>query len=305
MLHRIPSRQPRHMLLGVTCALLFLLSLGFCLFYIGYGTNAEVPLLCGGVAMVLLWPLLMMVRCIWGEQVIQVEHAGVVVAFYLWGIRLGQMVIPAARMLHFDWEQSSDGIYSLRLLLLRPDGRSAFSTVMHTDSSYALASVWRDLELHYPGSGLRIDRPSGADVAVNRYSRLLGAALLLLGAGLGLGLLPHAVRPLRTAALGQVSIAEVVAVEWGSTQTSGSPYHLRVLPDGAEKTVRTASSFYSHNGRVPLPGQKLPVLWVADAACYLPGEVLSFIAPLPILGCCLVLAWFGIWGLLHAAHRPR
>lgn len=305
MLHRIPSRQPRHILLGVTCALLFLLSLGFCLFYICYGTNGEVSLLCGGMALVLLWPLLMMARCIWGDQVIQVEHAGVVVAFYLLGIRFRRTVIPAVRMLHFDWEQSSDGIYALRLLLLRADGRTSFSTVLHTDSVYALASVWRDLELHYPGSGLRMDRPQGDDMAGNRYSRLFCAALLLLGLGLGLGLLPYAARPLRVAARGQVSIAEVVAVEWGSTQTSGSPYHLRVLPDGAEKTLRTASSFYSHNGRVPLPGQKLPVLWDAGEACYLPGEVLSFIAPLPILGCCLVLAWFGIWGLLHSAHRPR
>lgn len=305
MLHRIPSRQPRHMLLGVTCALLFLLSLGFCLFYICYGTNAEVPLLCGGVAMVLLWPLLMMVRCIWGEQVIQVEHAGVVVAFYLWGIRLGRMVIPAARMLHFDWEQSSDGIYSLRLLLLRMDGRSAFSTVMHTDSSYALASVWRDLELHYPGSGLRTDRPTASEGQQSRSAFCLSITLLVLGLGAGTWLLPHVARPLLVSALGRVSIAEVVAVEWGSTQTSGSPYHLRVLPDGAEKSVRTASSFYSHNGRVPLPGQKLPVLWAAGEACYLPGEVLSFIAPLPILGCCSVLVLFGIWGLLHAAHRPR
>lgn len=305
MLHRIPSRQPRHILLGVTCALLFLLSLGFCLFYICYGTNGEVSLLCGGMALVLLWPLLMMARCIWGDQVIQVEHAGVVVAFYLLGIRFRRTVIPAVRMLHFDWEQSSDGIYALRLLLLRADGRTSFSTVLHTDSVYALASVWRDLELHYPGSGLRMDRPQGDDMAGNRYSRLFCASILLLGLGLGLGLLPYAARPLRVAAWGQVSIAEVVAVEWGSTQTSGSPYHLRVLPDGAEKTLRTASSFYSHNGRVPLPGQKLPVLWDAGEACYLPGEVLSFIAPLPILGCCLVLAWFGIWGLLHSAHRPR
>ena len=305
MLHRIPSRQPRHILLGVTCVLLFLLCLGFCIYYICYGTNGEVPLLCGGVALVLLWPLLMMVRSIWGEQVIQVEHAGVVVAFYLWGIRFRRTVIPAARMLHFDWEQSSDGIYALRLLLLRADGRTSFSTVLHTDSVYALATVWRDLELHYPGSGLRMDRPQCDDMAGNRYSRWFCAALLLLGVGLGLGLLPHAARPLRVSARGQVSIAEVVAVEWGSTQTSGSPYHLRVLPDGAEKTVRSASSFYSHNGRVPLPGQKLPVLWVAGEACYLPGEVLSFIAPLPILGCCSVLAWFGIWGLLHSTRRSR
>lgn len=305
MLHRIPSRQPRHILLGVTCAVLFLLSLGFCLFYLCYGTNGEVPLLCGGVAFVLLWPLLMMVRCIWGEQVIQVEHAGVVVAFYLWGIRFRRAVIPAARMLHFDWEQSADGVYALRLLLLRADGHTSFSTVLHTDSAYALAAVWRDLELHYPGSGLQADRPTGDDMAVNRYSRLFCTALLLLGVGLGLGLTEPATRPLRCAVRGQVSIAEVVAVEWGSTQISGSPYHLRVLPDGAEKTVRTASSFYSHNGRIPLAGQKLPVLWEAGEACYLPGEVLSFIAPLPIFSCCLVLAWFGIWGLLHSTRRPR
>lgn len=305
MLHRISSRQPRHILLGVTCVLLFLLSLGFCLFYICYGTNGEVPLLCGGVALVLLWPLSVMLRCIWGEQVIQVEHAGVVAAFYLWGIRLRRVVIPAARMLHFDWEQSSDGIYALRLLLLRPDGRSAFSTVMHTDSAYALASVWRDLELHYPGSGLRADRPTGSESAQSRCAFCLSITLLVLGLGAGIWLLPHVARPLLVSALGQVSIAEVVAVEWGSTQTSGSPYHLRVLPDGAEKSVRTASSFYSHNGRVPMPGQKLPVLWGAGEACYLPGEVLSFIAPLPILGCCLVLIWFGIWGLLHSARRPR
>lgn len=305
MLHRIPSRQSRQILLGVTCALLFLLSLGFCIFYILCGTNREVPLLCGGIALVLMWPLLVMLRCIWGEQVIQVEHAGVVVSLYLWGVRLRRAVIPAARMLHFDWDASSDGIYALRLLLLRSDGRSSFSTVMHTDSAYALAAVWRDLELHYPGSGLRSDQPIGGEGQQNRSSLSLSIALLAMGLGAGMWLLPHVARPLKVSALGQVGIAEVVSVEWGNTQTSGSPYHLRVLPDGSDKSLRTASSFYSHNGRVPLPGQKMPVLWKSDEACYLPGEVLSFMTPLPILGCCLGVIWFGIWGLLHSARRPR
>lgn len=304
MLHRVSSRQPRHVLLLVVCALLFLLCAVCCAFYCIFAPNAEVPMLSGAAALVLLWPLAVLLLRVCGEQVVQVEHAGVALSFRCCGFRLSRRVWTAAQVLHFDWESSAEGIFALRLLLLKNDGTRSFTTVLQTDSPYALAAVWRDLELHYPGSGLRSAHPVG-NVGGERTARWLNVIVLLLGTGAAVWLSPYLLQPFRAAASGQISPARVLAIEWGSTQTSGSPYHLRVLPDGAGESVRTASSFYAHSGRVPLLGQQVPVLWAEGLPCYLPGEVLRFLMPLPVWGLCLVMIWCGLWGLMRSAHRPH
>lgn len=305
MLHRVPTRQPRYILLGVACALLFFLCLTLSLFYFFYAPNGDIPLLSGCAAMVLLWPLTMLTFRIFGERIIQVEHAGVVAAFYCFGFCLKRRVWAAAQMLHFDWESVGDDLFSLRLLLMKRDGSSAFYSVLYTDSPYALAEVWRDLELHYPGSGLRSELPTGNREA-GKTSRLFSAFMLLTGLIGTVGLWQPLSRPLVAAALGRVSPAEVQDILWGSTQTVGSPYHLLVLPTDATEAVRTASSFYSHAESTPQIGQRLTVLWAESFSyCYLPGEVLSFLIPIPIMGACLLLIWSGVWGFMHSTRPPR
>ena len=304
MLHRVPSRQPRHVLLGIACVGLFILCSFVSCYYFIFAPNREVSMLSAGAALLLLWPLVSLGLRLFGERVVQVEHAGVAVSFHCMGVRLSRKVWTAAHVLHFDWERTPDGLFALRLLLLKNDGRRGFTTVLHTDSAYALAAVWRDLELHYPGSGLREERPSVAEPA-ERGTRSLSLVLIFAGVAVTVWLWPQMFRPFKVSAMGQVNIARVEAIEWGQTKTSGSPYHLRVLPDGADKSVRTASSFYAHSGRVPLPGQQVPVLWAEGLPCYLPGEVLPFLMPLPVWGLCLVMVWGGIWGLMRSGHRPH
>lgn len=302
MVHRVPTRQPRHVLLGGACALLFLLCLGFSIFFLLRAPNTDVMLLSCGAALLLLWPLSVLVGRIFGEIMIQVEHAGVVAAFHCFGIRMSRRGWLAAQILRFDWEQTADGLFALRLLLSRRDGGSSFLTVLHTDSPYALAAVWRDLELHYPGSGLRSELPTSVAPAGGGARRF--SLLLLLGGAAGaLCLWQPLSRPLMALALGQVVPAEVLAIDWGNAKSTGSPYHLQLLPRGAAEPVRSASSFYAHSNRVPRIGQRLPVLWAEGLSyCYLPGETLSFLAPIPVLAACLLAAWFGVWGLF-ISHR--
>ena len=304
MLHRLPARQPRHVLLGVACGLLLLLSLSLAVFYSFFAPNRDVQLLSWGISLLLLWPVGGLLLKLFGEQVVQVEHAGVAVSFYLGRFRLRQSVWPARAVLHFDWSSSSDGLFSLRLVLLRRDGSTGFCTVMHTDSVYAIHAVLRDLELHFPGSGLYEERPP-AEVPSSGQSRLFSVACILFGLGAAAWLLPQVYRPLRVCAAGRTEPAEVVSVEWGATQRHGSPFHLRVRPLSSQQTVRSATSFYPQQGRVPLPGQKIPVQWAENQPFYLPGEVLSLMMPLPVTGACLLSVWFGIWGLMRSGRRLR
>ncbi len=305
MLHRVPTRQPRYILLGVACALVFLPGLILSLFYLFHAPNRDVPLLSGAAALVLLWPLTALMFRIFGERIIQVEHAGVVSAFYCFGICLNRRVWTAAQVLHFDWERVGDDLFALRLLLMRRNGESSFCTILYTDSPYALAVIWRDLELHYPGSGLRSELPAG-NVGTGRISRIFSLFLLLTGLGCTVWLWQPLSRPLTAAAWGHVSPAEVQDILWGSTQTVGSPYRLSVLPTDASEAVRTASSFYAHAGSIPRLGQRVSVLWAEGFPyCYLPGEVLSFLMPIPIIGACLLLIWLGLWGFMRSVHHPR
>lgn len=304
MLHRVSSCQPRHVLLGGACALLWMLCSGCCCFYMFFAPNREVPLLSGVAALVLLWPLAVLAVRIYGVQVLQVEHAGVAVSGYLGKWRLNRRVWSAAQVLHFDWDYTPDGIFSLRLLVPRKDGTRGFTTVLQTGSSCAMAALWRDLELHYPGSGLRRESPCGMVVG-ERSSLCLSLVVMLLGLGVAACVWPQMRLPFLVSSHGQVSPARVVAIEWGSTQRTGSPYHLLVLPVGASDVLRTVSSFQSTSGRIPQVGQLLPVLWADRMSCFLPGEVLSFLVPIPVLGMCLVMVWGGIWGIMRLVRHPR
>ena len=304
MLHRVSARQPRHILLGVSCFLLFLLC-SFCAsYYLLFAPNRDVPLLSGAVALLLLWPLGVLSLRIFGKQVIQIEHVGIVVSFHCLGLCLNRRGWTAAQVLHFDWDYSSDGGYALRLLLLRMDGSRAFTTVLHTDAAYAFAAVWRDLELHYPGSGLRTEFLPMEQESKGE-TNCVCLVVVLLGAAAVVWLYPQLSQPFKVAAYGRIASARVVAIDWGCTKTSGSSYYLRMLPDGADEPVRSASSFNSHSGRVPCIGQRVLILWCEASPCYLPGEVFSFLAPIPIFGLCIVMIWGGIWGLMHSAHRSR
>ncbi len=305
MLHRAPTRLPRHVLLGGTCALMFLLCLTFCIFYLCYAPNADVVLLSGVAALVFLWPLTVLSLRIFGENIIQVEHAGVVSEFRCFGARLSRRGWTAAQILHFDWERTPDGVFALRLLLLRSDARSVFFTVLHTDSPYALAAIWRDLELHYPGSGLRTERPLG-EVSSGCGSRWFCLLLLLSGVAGVVCLRQPLSRPVMAVALGQVTPAVVQGVDWTNSKSPGSSYHLIMRPNGSSEPVRTATSFSSHAGRVPGINCRLPILWTEKLPyCYLPGEVFSFLVPIPVLGTCILLIWLGAWGLMRSARYPR
>ncbi len=305
MLHRIPSRQPVHVLLVVACACGALLSLGFSVFYAVYAPNWDVPLLCSALFLLLLWPLAVLLVQVFGEQVIQVEHAGVVVSRYLWGMRLSRRVIPAARMLRFDWSPAGDSLFALRLVIQRPDGTAGYTTVLYTASAYALATVLRDLELHYPGSGLYESVP-GADGAPMRISRFLSVVCILTGCAALWACSSRFLTPLRVAAGGQFSRAAVCALVWGNQRPEQqSSYRMLVLPDGAAEPVLTASAFSGRTTSIPQVGQSLSVLWKPGEVCYLPGEVAVFVLPLPGVSICCLLVWFGIWGLMRSSHRLR
>ncbi len=305
MLHRVPTRQPRYILLGGTCAVIFLLCLTLFVFYLFRAPNREVPLLSGVAALVLVWPLTVLTARIFGERIIQVEHAGVVSSFYCFGFCLNRHVWSAAQVMHFDWECVGDELFALRLLLLRREGGSAFYTILYTDSPYALAEVWRDLELHYPGSGLRSELPSG-NIESGKVSRLFCLFMLLTGLGGAVWLWQPLSRPLAAAAWGHLSAAQVQEILWGSTQKAENSYHLLVLPTHASEAVRTASSFHSQSESIPQIGQRLIVLWAEGFSyCYLPGEVLSFLMPIPIMGTCVLLIWFGLWGFMRSVRLPR
>lgn len=299
----MPIRQPRHVLLFGFCCSITVVGAVLGVLYTCYAPNTDVVVLMWLFVGVLLWPLWKLTVLLWGEQVLQVEHAGVVVSRYLWGMRLSRKVLQADEVRHFDWEASSDGVYTLRLIIRHADGRLSPLSVLQTPSPYAITTVLRDLELHYPGSGLYVACPS-LDIESVGTPRWGSYVSLLFGVGVACWLLPQVWRPLYVATTGQVSPAMVVSVEWAASPRPGAPYYLNVRPRGSEEIVKTASAF-SVRSAVPLEGQTIPVLWKTGQMCYLPGEVLPFVMPLPVVGACLLLIWMGCWGLMLSKRHPR
>lgn len=296
MLHRIPLRHPRYTELLLCCVILLVLSFGLTCFWCCVSPNWDVILLHGAAALFCCLPLPPLLVKRFGTRLLQVEHAGVVVGT-LWGKRpLRLTVWQAEQVRRFDWESDGAGHYTLRLLIQRtPDSRPVFCSVLHTDSAYQLAAVWRDLELHYPGRGLRTDTPEAAPPRPPARP-LFGVLVLLAGALTAWAARDVIVAPLHTAATGLVTPAVVTSLDWDSSR-KGSTYHLVVRPAGAETPRRSASAF-PQSEQMPQEGQSFAVLWApATSVFYLTGEVLPLLLPLLWSAAVSLLLGLGLFSL--------
>lgn len=302
MLHRCPLRQPRMLPLFAWAAAVCFAALALTLFYAVFAPNWDVPLYTALMAGVALLPMCLLVRLLFGYRTLQVEHAGVVVADYLWGRCLRRRVFQAVEMRHFDWEaDTADGGWTLRLLIQQyPSARPSFLTVLHTDNPYLMAAVWHDFELHYPGSGLR-EAPPAVAVPHPRPSRMAGGILLLAAALSAWGTRDFLSRPLYLCAKGQVTPAVVQQVVWDSPRP-GSTYHLLCLPDGSQK-ARMDITAYEQSPYIPQVGSRCEILWAADADyCCSPASVAPFVLPLPLAAIELLLLVGGGW-MLYTSRR--
>lgn len=299
MLHRSPLRRPRLTILWLCCLLAALLAAGLTLFWWFCAPNWDVILLHGAAAVLFALPMVPLTVCFFGQRTLQVEHAGVVVGTRVFGRFLRLEVLRAEVVRAFDWESDGSGEYSLRLLLQRhPAQRPAFRTVLHTDSPYLLAALWRDLELHYPGSGLRQESPSEVTLPPSGHSRLLGVLVLLVALLLGGAGRSAVCEPLLVAGQGRVTPAVIQSLQWDSSRR-GSTYHLRVLPAGAD-APRCSATAYVQSDPMPQEGQTLPALWADNSPFfYATDEVLPFLLPLLWGGGCLLLLLLGSASLLR------
>lgn len=298
MLHRCPLRHPRMVPLFACATAVFVCAAALALFYAAFAPNWDVPLYSAVMAAVALLPLVLMLRPMFGFRTLQVEHAGVVTADYLFGRCLRRRVFQAAEMRHFDWEtDTADGFWTLRLLIqYHPAERPVFLSVLHTDNPYLMAAVWRDLELHYPGSGLREAPPAVAEPRPHP-SRLLGALLLAAAAALLWGAWGTVSRPLCLCADGQVSPAVIQQLVWDSPRP-GSTYHLLCRPNGSS-AARMGITAYEQGPAIPQEGMRCEILWSPQSDyCCDPSAVAPFLLPFPLLAFVLMLAVCGAWGFL-------
>lgn len=305
MLHRIPLRTPRHTVLLLCCLALSVLSFGLTLFWWFVSPNWDVILLHGAAFVFMSLPLPPLLVNVFGTRLLQVEHAGVVIGT-AWGKRpLRLTVWRAEQVRRFDWETDGAGHYTLRLLLQRaPAAKPAFQTVMHTDSAYLLAAVWRDLELHYPGSGLRSDMPEAAPTPRLSPRRWGGGLAVLLALLTAWAARDAVVLPLHTAATGSVTPATITALDWDSSRR-GSTYHLDVQPAGVATSRRSATAF-PQTELMPQAGQELAVLWATNSPVfYLTSEVLPFLHPLLWGSASLLLLLSGLAEIRACSSRTQ
>lgn len=295
MLHRFPLRRSRLLPSAVWTALAVLMMLAMTLFYVCFAPNWDIPLYTAVLTAVLLLPLLLLLRPMFGMRVLQVEHAGVVVSDYLFGYCLRRRVFQAVEMRHFDWEADmTEGGWTLRLLIQpHPAAHQTFLSVLHTENPYLLGAVWRDLELHYPGSALREPPPAVAEPRPHP-SRLLGAILVGTATVLAVGAWERVSQPLYLAACGQVTPGIVQQVVWDSAEP-GSTFHLRCLPQG-ETSARLGVSAYAQSSPIPQEGTPCEMLWAEHSSFYCrPDEIAPFLLPLPVLLFCLLLVICGVF----------
>lgn len=300
MLHRCPLRRPRLLLLFICAASVFLVALVLALFYAVAAPNWDVPLCCAAAALLLLLPVGVLLRPLFGFRTLQVEHAGVVLGEYLFGRCLRRCVFQAVELRHFDWEiDAADSLFTLHLLIQRhSDARPAFITALHTDNAYLAAAVWHDLELHYPGSGLR-EAPPAVLPPRARSSRFLGALLLFAAAALAMGTWVSVFKPLSLCAQGQVGPARVQRVLWDSAKP-GSTYHLQYLPQGCEHP-RRGIAVYNQGAFIPPEGAKAEILWAPELPyCCNTAVVQPFLLPLFFLPMVLLPGLCGLWCFLPA-----
>lgn len=300
MLHCCPLRRPRVLPLFACVSAVFCTAFALTLFYALYAPNWDVPLYTAIVAGGALLCVSLLSRSLFGRRTLQIEHAGVVITDYLFSFRLRRRVFQAVEMRHFDWEaDAEDGWLTLRLLIQRhPAAHPVFLTVLHTDNPYLMAAVWRDLELHYPGSGLR-EAPSALPVHHPRSSRTAGALMLVAALAAAWGGWNTVSRPLYLCAQGQVSPAVVQQVVWDSPRP-GSTYHLLCLPHGS-RVARMGITAYEQSPHIPQVGSRCEILWAENAAyCCSPSAVIPFLLPLPLAVFVLLLCLGGGWELYPA-----
>lgn len=300
MLHRLPSHRARYAAPGVALGGLMLLTGALGVFFLVYAPNWDVPLLYAAAFGLLLLPMLLWVRSFWIRRVVQVEHAGVVLSEYLWGCRMARRVWSAHRVRAFDWEREPDGALTLRLLILRPDGQKAdFFTLETTDNPYAFAALWRDFELHYPGSGLRPltfgEEPAAPSLRAWRGWALATLFLALLGA---VAVADPMLHPLRTAWRGCCEPARICALDW---EPDVRRYVLLLETERSGRQLRSASSFA---GAAPRLGTQLMVLHDGVSRGYLTDEVTAFLMPLLLGGACLLPLSLALFSLLRPG-APR
>lgn len=303
MLHSYPLRRPRMLPLFACVAAVFALSLVLTLFYACYAPNWDVPLYGAVIATVLLLLVLLLLRSTFGQRSLQIEHAGVVVTDYLCGTRLRRRVFQAVQVRHFDWEKdTADGGWTLRLLIQRhPAAHPSFLSVLSTNNPYLLAAAWRDLELHYPGSGL-CEAPPAAEESSARPSRIVGSLLVLSGILFGAGVWNTVSRPLYLCACGQVTPAVVQRIVWDSPRP-GSTYHLLCLPSGND-TPRMGITAYEQTPYIPQVGSPCEILWAPQSKyCCSPAAVVPFLLPLPLLSFALIPLICGLWSLLPVRKK--
>ncbi len=291
MLHTYPQREGQpawpwwlYVLLLAWCA-------GLAIFFAVAMPGAEIVWWYAFFLLAALLPLPAALMFFFGRRAVQVEHAGVVLSSWLWGRCWRRRAYAAARVLAFDWAEEG-GAFACRIFVTPFEGaqRTSRYTVLATRSPYAAAALLRDLELHYPGSGLNAESPARLE-SRRRPSRWLGLCVLLLAAGYAAVVGPRLLLPLRVAAEGENVFARVERVIWEQPRKDSS-YRLLVRLPGEAEPVEGARS-YPPTLRPPAPGQLLPVRHAPRLPFYEGGEMMAYIMLLPMGGLGLLMAFLG------------
>ncbi len=290
MLHSYPQREGQpawpwwlYLMLLAWCA-------GLAVFFMAVMPHSELLYWYAFFLLLVLLPLPAALMFFFGRRAVQVEHAGVVLSTWLAGHRLRQRAFTAARVLAFDWAEEG-GAFACRLFVTPYEGaqHAMRHTMLTTRSPYAAAALLRDLELHYPGSGLNAESP----VRLNRRfaSRWLGGLVLLLAAGYAALMGPRLLLPLRVAAEGQELKGRLERVIWEQPRRD-STYRLLVQIPGQAAPVESARS-YRPGLRPPAPGQLLSVRYVPGELFYESNELMAYILVLPLGALGLLMFFMG------------
>ncbi len=255
MLHSYPQREGQPAWPWWLYGLLLAWCAGLALFFLVQMPGAEIVYWYAFFLLLALLPLPAALMFFFGRRVVQVEHAGVALSSWFRGWRVRQRAYAAARVLAFDWAEEG-GAFVCRIFVTPFEGaqRASRHTLLTTRSPYAAAALLRDLELHYPGSGLNAESP--VRLVRRRPSRWLGCLALLLAAGYAAVVGPRLLLPLRVVGEGEDVMARVERVIWEQPRRE-STYRLRVLLPGRVGPVEGARS-YPPALRPPSPGHSIP-----------------------------------------------
>ncbi len=303
MLHRQPAREGQPSW-PWWLYLLLLLWAAFLALWFSLGTPSWDVLFFHVAALLVLLLAAPFALFFWrGARAVQVEHVGVVVSWWLFRRCWRRRVYPAQRVLAFDWEEEG-GAFVCRLFARPSDfaRRGARVTLMTTDSPYRAAALLRDLELHYPGCGLRAEQPARLRPR-RRASRWLGAVVAALAVAYMAVLGPYVALPLRVAAAGERRPAVIHRVLWDSPKRN-STYHLEVIPQGDEEVLSSATSF-PPAAYMPAPGMVIPVFCAPGLPFYDDRELMAYLMPLPLGALGLLMLATGLGVACQRASRPE